>query len=293
MRLSLLLGTISILSLAAGTCGAQEAGDRLLQIEVEPSSPAPDRMLDLPPLPRGEVSLLGGTVARMDPIHDRMVVRAFGGRDVTIDFDVRTAVLRDTTPASTRDLRPGTRIYADTILKDRRIFAKTIRIEGSASLGDARGQVTGYDPVKKLLRVRDIISSQPFELRLTAGTEIRFQGQPVQASELVAGTLVQVSFRSGFEGASSAQKIEVLARPGSIFTFSGRILVVDLRDQHLTLAEKDSENNFEVALDSLPSDSKLRLKQGMDVIVQARFDGSKYQAQSIEPMPTSTLPTPQ
>jgi hypothetical protein len=292
MRLSLLLGSISILILAAATCSAQDAGDELLHIEVEPSAPAPDRMLDLPPLPRGGVSLIGGTVARMDPIHDRMVVRAFGGRDVTIDFDVRTAVLRGTAPASTRDLRPGTRIYADTILKDRRVFAKTIRIEGSASLGEARGQVTGYDPVKKLLRVRDIISAQPFELRLTAGTEIQSQGQPVQASDLITGTLVHVSFRSGFEGANSAQKIEILARPGSTFTFSGRILAVDLRDQHLTLAEKDSENNFEVALDSLPSDSKLRLKQGMDVVVQARFDGSKYQAQSIEPVPTSMLSSP-
>ncbi len=293
MRLSLLLGTISILSLAAASCSAQATPDSPLHIEVQPSSPEPDRALDLPSLPKGEISLIGGTVARMDPIHDRMVIRAFGGRDIAVDFDVRTAIFRGTAAASSRDLRPGTRVYADTILKDRRIFAKTIRIEGNASLGDARGQVISYDAATQLLKMRDIISSQPFALRLNASTEIRAEGRPVPATELIAGTLVHVAFRSGLEGVHSAQKIDVLARPGSTFTFSGRIVVVDLRDQHLTLAEKDSDNNFELALDSLPSDAKLRLRQGMDVVVQARFDGRKYQAQSIEPVPTSTVLTPQ
>ncbi|MGC2195662.1 MAG: hypothetical protein WA628_13370 [Terriglobales bacterium] len=246
----------------------------------------PDPLLDPPPLPKGEVSLIGGTVARMDPIRDRMVVRAFGGREITIDFDVRTVVLRGADPASAHEIRPGTRVYADTILKDRRIFAKTVRIQTSASLGETRGQVTAYDPVQRLLKVRDLISSQPISLRLNALTDIRAGGHPVQANGLVSGTLVQVVFHSGFEGVNSAQKIDILARPGSTFTFAGTIAVVDLRDGHLTLLETASDNLFEVALDSLSSDSKRRLKQGMDVVVQARFDGHKYEAQSIEPVPT-------
>jgi hypothetical protein len=264
-----------------------------LHVEIEGKAPAPDRVLDLPPLPKGEVSLIGGTVVRMDPIRDRMVVRAFGGRDVTVDYDVRTAVLRGTTATSAREIRPGARIYADTILKDGRIFAKTVRIDTNATPGETRGQVTGFDAAKGLLRVRDIISSHPFTVRLTGGTEIRAGGQPVQATELVSGTLVRVFFRSGFEGPNSVQKIEILARPGSTFTFSGKIAVVDLRDRHLTLSETSGDNTFEVALDSLSSDAKLRLKQGMEVVVQARFDGHKYQAQSIEPVSTSRQPTPQ
>ena len=277
------------------TCLAQSGSELTApaRIHIEDRTPAPDRMLDMPPLPKGQVSLIGGTVARIDPIRDRMVVRAFGGRDITIDFDVRTAVLRGTTPASSRDLRPGTRVYADTILKDGRTFAKTVRIAGNASSGETRGQVISYDPSKKLLKVRDIISSQPFSLRLNAVTEVRSNGQPVQPGELIIGTLVHVVFRSGFEGANSAQKIDILARPGSTFTFSGRILVVDLRDDHLTLAENASETTFEVGLDSLTSGAKLRLKEGMEVLVQARFDGNKYEAQSVEPLPSSKLSTPQ
>jgi len=277
------------------TCLAQSSSELTspAHIQIEDRTPAPDRMLDMPPLPKGQVSLIGGTVARIDPIRDRMVVRAFGGRDITIDFDVRTAVLRGTIPASSRDLRTGTRVYADTILKDGRTFAKTVRIEGNASAGETRGQVISYDPSKQLLKVRDIISSQPFSLRLNATTEVRSNGQPVQPGELINGTLVHVVFRSGFEGANSAQKIDILARPGSTFTFSGRVVVVDLRDDHLTLAENARDTTFEVGLDSLSPDAKLRLKEGMEVVVQARFDGNKYEAQSVEPLPSSTLSNPQ
>jgi hypothetical protein len=80
-----------------------------------------------------------------------------------------------------------------------------------------------------------------------------------------------------------AEKINVMARPGSTFVFAGKIAVVDLRDLHLTLFEKSSENTFEVGLHSLPASERLSLKQGADVIVHARFDGEKYEAQAIEP----------
>lgn len=250
----------------------------------ESKSAATDTLLDLPPLPRSEVSLIGGTVVRTDPIRDRIVVRAFGGKDLTLDFDVRTHILQGMNALSVHNIRPGTRIYADTISKDGRIFAKTIRIGTGASVGEARGQVIDYEAAESVLRVRDLISSQPFSIHIGAATEVQADGRTVPATELVAGSLVHVTFRSGSEGSNSAQKIEILARPGSTFTFAGRIVVVDLRDGHLTLAENASENTFEVALDSLSQDAKLRLRQGADVIVRARFDGRRYQAQSIEPM---------
>ena len=292
-----LSGLVLMLSLAVpnsdGFAQSSPLAPPAPHIGLQGQPPAPDRLLDLPPLPKGQVSLIGGTITRVDPIRDRLVVRAFGGRDVTLAFDVRTTILRGSDPASARDLRPGTRIYADTIWKENQVFAKAVRIETSASLGDSRGQVIDYDAAKGLLKVRDIVSSQPFILRLGATTDIRSDGQSVRATELVSGTLVHVTFRSGFEGANSAQKIDILARPGSTFTFTGRVVVVDLRDGHLTLAENESDNTFEVALDSIPSEAKLRLKEGMDVVVQARFDGRKYEAQSIDPVPAPRYSSPQ
>jgi hypothetical protein len=250
-------------------------------IEVIPSE---DRGFpDVAPLPKGSASLIGGTVRKVDPIHDRMVVRAFGGRDISIDFDVRTQVLRGAAPVDMREVRAGTRVYADTILKDGRIFAKALRLEGSSVLGETRGQVLSYDAGSGLLKVRDIVSAQPLSLRLTPRTDIRSGDQPARSSDLVSGTLVQIAFQGVSDGPSVAEKINVMARPGSTFVFAGRIAVVDLRDLHLTLYEKSSENTFEVGLRSLPASERLSLKQGADVIVHARFDGEKYEAQAIEP----------
>jgi hypothetical protein len=260
------------------TIGPSTAG-----IEVAPSNHT--EFPDGPPLPRTPASLLGGTVRRVDPIHDRMVLRAFGGGDFTIDFDVRTRVMRGAAQAELRDVRAGTRIYVDSIQKDGRIFARALHIENAGSiLGETKGQILSYDAGRGLLKVRDLISEQPLSLRLTSRTEIRAGEQVMKPSELVAGSLVQVGFQGVSDGPSVVEKIEVMARPGSSIVFMGRIAVIDLRDSHLTLYERSGENTFEVGLHSLPASERLRLKQGTDVLVHAEFDGKTYEARSIEPV---------
>jgi hypothetical protein len=263
---------------ASAQIGPSTAG-----IEVAPSNHT--EFPDGPPLPRTPASLLGGTVRRVDPIHDRMVLRAFGGGDFTIDFDVRTRVMRGAAQAELRDVRAGTRIYVDSIQKDGRIFARALHIENAGSiLGETKGQILSYDAGRGLLKVRDLISEQPLSLRLTSRTEIRAGEQVMKPSELVAGSLVQVGFQGVSDGPSVVEKIEVMARPGSSIVFMGRIAVIDLRDSHLTLYERSGENTFEVGLHSLPASERLRLKQGTDVLVHAEFDGKTYEARSIEPV---------
>ena len=243
--------------------------------------------LDLPPLPQTQISLIGGIVTRLDPVRDRMTLRVFGGRDLTLNFDVRTCVTKGEALASMRDVRPGMRVYADTILNDGRIFAKAIRVSTIAPLGEAQGQVTGYEADKRLLRVRDAISSRGFNLQITGNTDIRSNGQAVPVQELRSGALVKVVFKSGLESTNLAEKIDVLAQPGGVFTFSGRILSIDLRNGYMTLVEPERQNTFEVGLDSIPLAARNQLKESSDVTVRARFDGSKYQAESVEPMPAS------
>jgi len=280
---------MSILALMCCVCGA------VAQLNVAPEKkgieavPMPaSEFPDFPPLPKGPASLIGGTVHKIDPIRDRISLRAFGGGDFTIDFDVRTRVMRGSAPAELRDIRAGTRLYADTIQKDGRVFAKILHLESTGSiLGETRGQVLSYDPSRGLLKVRDIISEQPLSLRLTSRTEVRAGDQTIQASGLVTGTLVQINFYGVSDGPSVAERINVMAQPGSTFVFTGRIAVIDFRDSHLTLYEQSSENTFEVGLHSLPASEKLRLKQGADVVVHAEFDGKKYEARSIEPVAAS------
>ena len=241
--------------------------------------------MDLPPLPKGQVSLIGGTVIRLDPVRDKITLRAFGGRDLTINFDVRTCVTRGETLASMRDVKAGMRVYADTILNDGRIFAKTVRVSTNSPLGESQGQITSYDPNKRILRVRDAISSRGFDVQITANTDIRASGQPVQAVELRNGALVKVVFKSGPDTTNLAEKIDLLAQKGGTVTFSGKILSIDLRNGYVTLVEPESQNTFDVGLDSIPEASRNQLKEGADVTVRARFDGTKYQAESVEPIP--------
>lgn len=269
--------------------GMAQAASPAVPGEIQPVLPAIGDSRDDMPHAKGPVSLLGGTVTRVDPIRDRIVVRAFGGRDLTVDFDARTEVLRGTRPASIREIRPGLRIYADIIAKDGRTFAKTLRIEAGSVLGETRGQVLSYDNTRGLLKVRDLISSQPLTLHVTSRTAIESGDPSGSATDLVTGSLVQISFQGVSNGPSSAEKITILARPGSTFVFTGRIAVIDLRDSHLTLYQQPGDTAFEVGLNSLTADEKLKLRQGSDVVVHAQFDGRSYQARSIEP---GTAPQP-
>jgi hypothetical protein len=220
-------------------------------------------------------------------VRDKITLRVFGGRDMTINFDVRTCVTQGETLGSMRDVQPGMRVYADTILNDGQVFAKAIRVSTNAPVGEAQGQVTGYQADKKILRVRDAISSRGFNVQIAGNTDIRLNGQTVPVGELRSGALVKVVFKSGMEGTSLAEKIDVLAQPGAAFTFSGRVLSIDLRNGYMTLVEPESQNTFEVGLDSIPSAARNQLKESADVTVRARFDGSKYQAESVAPIPAS------
>jgi len=241
-----------------------------------------DENSDFPPLPKGTVSLIGGTVMKLDPIRDRIVLRAFGGRDVNLSFDVRTKVLREESAVSTREIRPGTRIYADTTLLNGRIFAKTIRIDPKTAPGEANGQVTAYDSNARKLRIRNALAAEPLEVQINPDTTIRNGEKTVEPSQLVVGTLVHVTFRAKADRTSLAQQIDILAQPGSTFTFAGKMTFVDLRAGYVAIADQTGANTYEVAVDHLTPGVKSQLKEGSDVVVHAKFDGQKYQAQTIE-----------
>src|SRR5437899_12653363 len=88
----------------------------------EPAKPVPaavksqehDPLLDLPPLPHGKVSLLGGTVTRLDRVQDRFTSQPFGAKQkqkMNVAFDVRTQFLRDSQPSTQREFRIGVGAY--------------------------------------------------------------------------------------------------------------------------------------------------------------------------------------
>ena len=53
-------------------------------------SGSPDSPRPIPRKAEEKMGLVRGVLKQLDPIHDQMVVRPFGGRDVQIAFDPRT-----------------------------------------------------------------------------------------------------------------------------------------------------------------------------------------------------------
>jgi hypothetical protein len=101
-----------------------------------------DPLLDLPELPKKQVTLIGGTVTKLNPIEDKLTVAPFGGgKQMRVVFDPRTKFIRNGVTAAQRDLRMGDRVYLDTMLNGTQIFAKTIWIQAEMPSGNGRGQV--------------------------------------------------------------------------------------------------------------------------------------------------------
>ncbi len=251
-----------------------------------------DPLLDLPPLPQAKLTLIGGTVAKIDPIQDRMEVRDFGGGKTNIAFDMRTKILRDGAPATVKDIQPGSRVYLDTMLNGDQVFAKTIRVETGPDQGDARGQVVAVDTGRGILNLQEQIAPEPFQLRLTPQTAAVVEGRPAGVAEVLPGALVTVSFTGAGE-ASVVREIRVLANPGQSFTFVGEITFLDLRLKRLAIANQSDNQTHDLALDQLPPGQIRGLRVGADAVVQAVFNGKSYEARSVELNTPAKNPSPQ
>ena len=241
-----------------------------------------DPLLDLPPLPQNRVTLIGGTVAKLDPVRDRMAVQVFGGKKMEVAFDMRTKVYRDGTPASPRDIQPGSRVYVDTMLNGTQVFAKTIRIESQGGQGDARGQVVAVDPQGGWLSLREQVSPEPVRLRITPKTTVQMSKGNASVGDILPGALVVVNFVPGSDSKDEARQIRVLANPGEAFTFVGRVTFVDMRSKRIALANQSDNENYEISLDGIPPTSTRSLREGVDANISAVFDGKRYQARTLD-----------
>ncbi len=109
-------------------------------IVADPASLLPD----LPPVPRANATLIGGTVERLDRVRDQLTVRVFGGGRMNVLFDPRTRIYRRGTQATISDLHEGERVYVDTILDGSTVFARSIRVKTQQAVGESRGVVLTY-----------------------------------------------------------------------------------------------------------------------------------------------------
>jgi hypothetical protein len=245
-------------------------------VALDPASLLPD----LAPIPVAKATLVGGTIEKLDRVQDRLTVQVFGGGKTSALFDGRTQVYRDGQPASLAALKTGDRVYIDTILYNGTVFARSIRLRTSAAQGESQGIILSYRPGRNELVVRDVTAPAPLKLRLTSSTRITNGERPASTNDLVDGTLVSIRFGAEGNGHETAQQISILAAQGAPFTFTGRVVFLDLHNGLLVLTSDANHKTYEIYLNpSVKVDPNLR--EGADVMAQTRFDRDRYVAQSV------------
>jgi len=252
------------------------------QQAVMPPNQAPDKLFDLPRLKESRASLIGGTLDSIDRLRSRFVVRPFGQGKVTIAFDPRTQFVRGAEVAASQDMHRGDRVYVETVLDGTAVFAKTVHLPKDAAQGTTFGQIIGYDAAQGSLTIRDQLSSLTAKFRVTSKTTVTGAG-------LGPGALVQISFLPG-EETPLVREIQVLAAPGSVFTFSGRITFLDLASHELVIANASDDKRYEIQFNpaAIEAAAKERLQEGASVTIAARFNGQGYIAESVTVLSRST-----
>jgi hypothetical protein len=251
----------------------------ILDRESNPGDP----LLDVPPLPKGKATLVGGRIEKIDPIRDRITVAPFGGSSkMKIFFDERTHIYRDGTETTQANLHKGDRVYVDTMLDGPHVFAKNIRVITQLLPADASGQVVSYDPRTGMMRLHDQISSQPVSFTVGPQTVItKDRHVSASAADLREGSLVAVKFSPGTGRRGTAQQITILATPGTRFNFAGKVTHLDLRNGLIAVENDSDHQTYDIAFDPK---SKLKddITVGSQVQVTATFTGNGYRAETIE-----------
>jgi hypothetical protein len=238
-----------------------------------------DPLLDLPELPKGRVTLIGGTVKSIDEIMNKMTVQPFGSKQkMRVAFDTRTDFFQDGKPISYKTIHEGERVYLDTMLNGSTVFAKKIWIQTNAESGISRGQVVEYNPRQQSLTVRDELSNQPIKMHLTPATVMKKGDGSASGTDLVPGTLVSLSFGPQQE----VRELTLLAKPGSTFVFAGRVSYVDMSRKLIAIDNRSDNKKYDVSVAAIAPSVLRQLREGAEVSVSTVFDGNRYDARSLE-----------
>ncbi len=243
------------------------------------SADAPDPLLDTPPLPKTAVTLVGGTVRSVDHVRNRIAVQPFGsGSSMKMFYDERSHFYRDGRETTQLGVRQGDRVYVDTQLDNGRVFARNVRVETNTAPADASGQVIAYDPTRAWLTVRDNLSSRLVTFLVDDHTV--FKGRASAARDLAPGSLVSIRFSPGVKR-ELAQEISVIAVPGSVFTFTGKVTHLDMSIGLLSVDNVTDNKRYDIFFAPRTPGVTRQLTEGSEVSVEAVFEGTRYSARSV------------
>jgi len=238
-----------------------------------------DPLLEPPPLPETKVSLVGGTVTKIDKVRNRLTLKPFGSdKKMTLVFDDRSRFFVNGVETTFAKIRTGDRVYVDTQLDGVNVLARNVRVINESGPADARGQIVDVDGKRFMLR--DDLSSQAFEFAVTDETTVKRDGARVGVSELVPGALVALRFTPEKGNTGLAQEVEIIAMPGDTFTFAGTVMHLDLSAGLLAVQNGSDQQTYDVHFN--PEANIGDLAVGANVTIKAAFDGQRYMARNIE-----------
>jgi hypothetical protein len=241
----------------------------------------------LPPLPKGKTTILGGEIRNFDPVRDQFSLRIYGGRPMKIWFDDRTQVYRDGEKIPVRDLGPEDHASVETILDGDNVFAVSIHILSGTPEGECEGRVVMYSPDTGELVVASQMSPAPVRFLVPANASIARVGErdftmrSSGLSDLMAGSLVSVSFEAGPARRNVAKEIKVMAVPGAAFEFSGNISFLDMHTGTMIIVDPRDEKSYQIHFDSARLPASATLRPQANVTVTATYDGNGYAANTI------------
>jgi hypothetical protein len=158
------------------------------------------------------------------------------------------------------------------------VFAKKIWIQSAADSGIGRGQVVAYNPEHQTLTLRDELSDQPIKMQLSPSTVLKKGKEPAGLGDLVPGTLVSISFGPQRE----LREVNLLARPGSSFVFQGRVTYLDMSRRLIAIDNRSDDKKYDISVGAIAPSVLRQLREGSEVSVTAVFDGSRYDARTLE-----------
>ncbi len=244
-----------------------------------------DPILDPPPIPDGNTTLVGGVVSSVDHIRNHMTVAVFGGGRWKVGFDERTHIFRNGAETTQLAIKKGERVSVDTMLDKphHEVFARNIRLGVPATPADADGQIIEVDPGRQTLLLRDQINSSPVHFSVNNDTRIIHGTRTANLNDIRPGSLVHVQFSPDRPNRGLAREITIIAAPGSAFTFVGKITFLDMHRGLLALQNVTDDKNYEIHFNpaTIGSDIKDGLGVGTGVRIVATFEGPKYTAQTI------------
>jgi hypothetical protein len=234
-------------------------------------------------MPLTTTTLVGGTIAGVDRMRNRLTVHVFGGNKWSVNFDERTHIFHNGAETTQMALKKGERVYVDTQLDNNRhdIFARNIRVGVAALPADADGQITDIDIKHNELTLRDNINSVPVRFAVDQDTRISSGQNPAAFNDVHPGALVHVRFAAASPNRGLAREIHILATPGAAFTFAGKITFLDMHRGLLALQNSSDDKNFEIHFSAAQVPGVRRLLVGDVVRIVAVFEGRQYTAQTI------------